>query len=95
MRNPEPAKAGVGFWLAIAASAIVGTVNMLTRPDFEPGDLLLPGIFTAILVGALLSVRVFWPQALSNAERNTGLLIGFGIGLIFAIVLVAASGQMR
>ena len=90
----EPAKPGIGFWFAIAASAIAGTVNMLTRPDFDLGDLVIPGIFTAILVGSLLSVRVFWPQALGDPERNSGLVIGFMIGMVLTILLLAA-GDLR
>jgi tryptophan-rich sensory protein len=89
--DSEPAKPGIGFWLAIAASAIAGTVNMLTRPDFEPGDLIVPTIFTAILVGTLMSVRVFWPQALGNVDRNGGLLIGFMIGMLTVILLFGAN----
>ena len=91
MADSEPARPGIGFWLAIAASGIAGSVNMLSRPDFEIGDLVIPLIFTALLVGTLIFVRVLWPQALSNEERNGGLLIGFMIGMLTVILLFAAN----
>lgn len=95
MADDEGARPGIWFWLAIAASAIAGTVNRITRPDFDPSDLILPGVYTAILVGTLLAVRVFWPQALRNRDRNDGLLIGFGIGLMTVIFVFLAGSDPR
>lgn len=92
--DDEGARPGIGFWLAIAASAIAGAVNLLRRPDFDPSDLILPGAYTAILVGTLLALRIFWPQTLSNRDRNGGVLIGFGIGLMTTLFLFF-SGDLR
>jgi hypothetical protein len=95
MDDPGQVRLRRGTWAAIAVSAAAGVISLISRPDLEPGDLVLPAIVTAVLVAAILVVRYRFPQAVSNPDRNAGFMIGFMVGMVFILVVLQIAGAVR
>ena len=78
---------GIGFWLIIASSALVGTWSRVTRPGFDPGDLVLPMALAISVAIIIVSLKVFFPAAVADPVRNSWLLIGLS-ALVILVALV-------
>ena len=87
MTKTQRARPGIGFWLAIAASAIAGVLAMARRPGFEPGDLVFPVAIAVISVGIVVGLQEFGPPGLRNMASNQRFLIVFTI-LLAALVAI-------
>ena len=75
------------MWIAVAASAIAGVVSMLTRPDFDLGDLVLPTAVAAVVTAVILVLRFVFPQAVSDPARNTRVFFMLSAALLLGILV--------
>jgi hypothetical protein len=75
------------MWLAVAASAVAGVARVVSRPDLEPGDLVLPAVLTAAIAAAILVLRFGFPQLVSDPERNTRVFFILSAALLLAILV--------
>jgi hypothetical protein len=87
MTETQPSRPGIGFWLAIAASAIAGALTMARRPGFEPGDLVIPVAFAMIASGVVITLQEFGPPTLRDLALNQRFLIAFTVVLV-ALLLI-------
>lgn len=95
MTNGQGARPGIWFWLAITASAVTGTATMLSRPGFEPSDLILPVAVAGIVLASLVSLRLFWPQAVGDPDRNSRVFIALGVTFLAIILAIGIVSQLR
>jgi hypothetical protein len=75
------------MWLAVAVSAVAGVANMVSRPDFKLGDLVLPTAIAAAITAVILVLRFGFPQAVSDPARNTRVFFVLSAALLLAIVV--------
>jgi hypothetical protein len=80
------------MWLAVAASAIAGVASMVSRPDFDLGDLVLPTAVAVAITAVILVLRFGFPHAVSDPARNTRVFFVLSAALLLAI-LVAGIGR--
>jgi len=87
MDDLREARLRKGMWIAVAASAIAGVVNMVTRPDFDLGDLVLPVAVAAVVTAAILVLRFGFPQAVSDPQRNTRVFFALSAAFLLTILV--------
>jgi hypothetical protein len=83
------------MWLAVAASAVAGVASMVSRPDFDLGDLVLPAAIAAAITAVILVLRFGFPQTVSNPVRNTRVFLGLSAALLLGILVVGIWRNVR
>jgi hypothetical protein len=78
------------MWLALAVSAVAGVARVarvVSRPGFEPEELVFPAAITLAITAAILVLRFGFPQAVSDPERNSRVFFILSAALLLAILL--------
>ena len=73
--------------MAVAASAVAGVASMVSRPDFDLGDLVLPAAVAAAITAVILMLRFGFPEAMSDPTRNTRVFFMLSAALLLAILV--------
>jgi hypothetical protein len=89
MAEPQRTSPGLGFWLAITASALAGLFTMTRRPGFQPADVLVPVAFGVAAVGVLIAIQQFGPPPIRDLARSQRFLVAFTLCLAGLLVIWA------
>jgi drug/metabolite transporter (DMT)-like permease len=85
--DPGSGRLSRGMWLAVAASAVAGVANIVSRPDIGPGDLVLPIAIAVAITAVILVLRFVFPQAVSDPVRNTRVFFALSAALLLGILV--------
>jgi hypothetical protein len=88
MANPQRSP-GIGFWLAIAASALAGVFAMTRRRGFEPADLLIPVALCVTAVSIVIALQELGPPKLRDLANDQRFLVAFTLCLAALLVIWA------